>query len=86
MADFFGIRNSGSNYAFLYSSKGVASILAGGLAALLFEKMGSWTVVFYGSAALAFITAIMAALLIAIPQPSKVKASGVPVPAKTMES
>jgi OFA family oxalate/formate antiporter-like MFS transporter len=85
MADFFGIRNSGSNYAFLYSSKGVASILAGGLAALLFEKMGSWTIVFYGSATLAFITAIMAAALIAVPQPSKQKASAVPVPVKSME-
>jgi OFA family oxalate/formate antiporter-like MFS transporter len=85
MADFFGIRNSGSNYAFLYSSKGVASILAGGLAALLFEKMGSWTFVFYGSATLAFITAIMAALLIAIPQPTKLTAAAVPVPARTLE-
>ncbi len=85
MADFFGIKNSGSNYAFLYSSKGVASILAGGLAALLFEKMGSWTVVFYGSAILAFITAIMAALLIAVPQPTKLKAAPAAVPAKSME-
>ncbi|HEX4643543.1 MAG TPA: oxalate/formate MFS antiporter [Candidatus Acidoferrales bacterium] len=73
MADFFGIRNSGSNYAFLYSSKGVASILAGGLAALLFEKTGTWTVVFYGSAALAFITSVMAGLLITVPLPSKMK-------------
>lgn len=85
MADFFGIKNSGSNYAFLYSSKGVASILAGGLAALLFEKMGSWTVVFYGSATLAFITAIMAALLIAVPQPTKEKMPAVAVPAKSTE-
>ena len=76
MADFFGIKNSGSNYAFIYSSKGVASILAGGLAALLFEKLGSWTVVFYGSAALALITAIMAAVLIAVPHPTKLNGSG----------
>ncbi len=83
MADFFGIRNSGSNYAFIYSSKGVASILAGGLAALLFEKTGSWTVVFYGSAALAFITAIMAAFLISVPQPTKLKAEApAAIPAK----
>jgi OFA family oxalate/formate antiporter-like MFS transporter len=73
IADFYGIRNSGSNYAFLYSSKGVASFLAGGLAAELFENTGTWTVVFYGSAALAFITAIMAALLITVPLPSKLK-------------
>jgi OFA family oxalate/formate antiporter-like MFS transporter len=86
MADFFGIRNSGSNYAFIYSSKGVASILAGGLAALLFERTGSWTVVFYGSAALAFITAIMAAFLISVPQPTKLReTSPVAVPVKSAE-
>jgi OFA family oxalate/formate antiporter-like MFS transporter len=70
-ADFFGARNAGSNYSFLYSSKGVSSILAGGLAALLFEKTGSWTVVFYGSAALAFLAALMAWGLIAMPLPTK---------------
>ncbi len=85
MADFFGIKNSGSNYAFLYSSKGVASILAGGLAALLFEKLGSWTFVFYGSAALAFITAIMAAGLIAVPHPTKLNAAPIAAPAKVAE-
>jgi OFA family oxalate/formate antiporter-like MFS transporter len=86
MADFFGIKNSGSNYAFLYSSKGVASILAGGLAALLFERTGSWAVVFYGSAALAFITAIMAAWLISVPQPTKISAaSPAAAPVKSVE-
>jgi OFA family oxalate/formate antiporter-like MFS transporter len=74
-ADFYGIRNSGSNYAFLYSSKGVASIVAGGIAAELFERTGSWTVVFYGSAALALITALMAIGLIAVPLPTKMKAA-----------
>jgi OFA family oxalate/formate antiporter-like MFS transporter len=84
MADFFGIRNSGSNYAFIYSSKGVASILAGGLAALIFERTGTWTFVFYGSATLAFITAIMAALLMYVPQPTKLKvAAPTAAPVKT---
>jgi MFS transporter, OFA family, oxalate/formate antiporter len=84
MADFFGIRNSGSNYAFLYSSKGVASILAGGLAALIFERTGTWTFVFYGSATLAFITAIMAALLMYVPQPTKLRvAAPAAAPVKT---
>ncbi len=71
MADFFGTRNAGVNYSFLYSSKGVASFMAGWLAARLFEKTGTWTVVFYGSATLAFLTAIMAFGLIAMPLPSK---------------
>ena len=70
-ADFFGGRNSGSNYSFLYSSKGVAAILAGGLAARLFEKTGTWTVVFYGSAGLAFLAALMAIGLISMPLPTK---------------
>jgi OFA family oxalate/formate antiporter-like MFS transporter len=70
-ADFFGGRNASSNYSFLYSSKGMASILAGWLAARLFEQTGKWTVVFYGSAALAFLAALMAVGLISMPLPSK---------------
>jgi OFA family oxalate/formate antiporter-like MFS transporter len=70
-ADFFGGRNASSNYSFLYSAKGMASILAGGLAAQLFEKTGTWTVVFYGSAALAFLAAVMACGLIGMPLPTK---------------
>ena len=70
-ADFFGGRNSSSNYSFLYSSKGVSAIMAGWLAALIFEKSGSWTVVFYGSATLAFLAGIMAFGLIAMPLPTK---------------
>jgi OFA family oxalate/formate antiporter-like MFS transporter len=86
IADFYGIRNSGSNYAFLYSSKGVASIAAGGIAAMLFERMGSWTVVFYGSAALALITAIMAVGLIAVPLPTKMKVLRPGATAKSFET
>ena len=70
-ADFFGGRNASSNYSLLYSSKGMSAILAGGLAAELFEKTGTWTVVFYGSATLAFLAALMAFGLIAMPLPTK---------------
>jgi OFA family oxalate/formate antiporter-like MFS transporter len=70
-ADFFGGRNASSNYSLLYSSKGMSAILAGGLAAELFEHTGSWTVVFYGSAALAFLAALMALGLTAMPLPAK---------------
>jgi OFA family oxalate/formate antiporter-like MFS transporter len=85
-ADFFGGLNAGSNYSFLYSSKGVAAILAGWMAARLFEKTGNWTVVFYGSATLAFVAALMAAGLIAMPLPSK-RNSAIPeaVAAKSLE-
>jgi MFS transporter, OFA family, oxalate/formate antiporter len=70
-ADFFGGRNASSNYSLLYSSKGMSAILAGWLAARMFEKSGTWTVVFYGSATLAFLAALMAVGLIAMPLPSK---------------
>jgi MFS transporter, OFA family, oxalate/formate antiporter len=70
-ADFFGVRNVSSNYSFLYCTKGIASIVGGGLAALLFEKTGSWNAVFYGSAALALCSAVMAFGLRVMPLPVK---------------
>jgi OFA family oxalate/formate antiporter-like MFS transporter len=60
LADYFGTRHATSNYGVLYSAKGVASIIAGGLAALLFERFGSWSSAFYGSAVLALIAAVLA--------------------------
>jgi MFS transporter, OFA family, oxalate/formate antiporter len=70
-ADFFGAKNSSSNYSFLYSSKGVASIVGGGLAALLFEKTGTWNTAFYGSAVLALGASLLGFVLRAMPLPSK---------------
>ena len=85
-ADFFGGRNASSNYSFLYSSKGVASIMAGWVAALLFEKTGTWTVVFYGSATLAFLAGLISWGLMAIPLPTKQKGLSPSVaPAKVIE-
>jgi OFA family oxalate/formate antiporter-like MFS transporter len=69
--DYFGSRNSTSNYAVMYSAKGVASIVGGGLAALLFERFGSWSAAFYGSAALALIAAGLAVGLRAAGAPVK---------------
>ena len=43
IADYYGTKCSTANYGVLYSAKGVASIIGGGLAAMLFEKFGSWT-------------------------------------------
>lgn len=80
--DWFGTRNATSNYAFLYTAKGVASILAGGVAAVLFEYFGDWSAAFYGSAALAFIAGVMAIGLRFLPLPKKVVAAPpTPVPA-----
>jgi OFA family oxalate/formate antiporter-like MFS transporter len=67
--DYFGSRYATSNYGFMYSAKGVASILGGVVAALLYERFGSWTACFYGSAALALFAAVMAVGLRAMPLP-----------------
>jgi OFA family oxalate/formate antiporter-like MFS transporter len=61
--DYFGARYATSNYAVMYTAKGVASIVGGGVAAMLFERFGTWSVGFYGSAALALIAAGLAVAL-----------------------
>jgi len=70
--DYFGADHATSNYSFLYSAKGVASIIAGGLAALLFEKFGSWSAAFYGSALMALLSSGLAVVLMRMALPRKV--------------
>ena len=70
-ADLYGSKNSALNYSFLYSSKGFASLLGGGIAATLFEKTGTWNYAFFGSAVLALCSAIMALWLKRMPLPVK---------------
>ena len=60
LGDYFGTRHATSNYGVLYSAKGVASIFAGGIAALLYEHFGTWSACLYGSATLALIAAAVA--------------------------
>jgi OFA family oxalate/formate antiporter-like MFS transporter len=59
-ADYFGPRHATSNYAVLYTAKGVASIIGGWFGALLFEQSGSWATAFYGSATMALVAAGLA--------------------------
>lgn len=61
--DYFGSKHATSNYAVLYTAKGVASIIGGWFGAFLFERSGSWTMGFYGSAAMALVAAGMAVAL-----------------------
>ena len=70
-ADWFGAKNASSNYSFMYSAKGVASILGGGVAATIYEKTGSWNYGFYACAGLALITAFMALAIRRMPLPAK---------------
>ena len=71
LGDYFGARHGTSNYSFLYTAKGVASIVGGGLAALLYEQFGSWSAAFYGSAMLALLAGFMALAMRAAPLPRK---------------
>jgi OFA family oxalate/formate antiporter-like MFS transporter len=59
VADYYGQKSATANYGLMYSAKGVSSIIAGGIAALLFERFGSWTACFYGTAVLALLAAGM---------------------------
>jgi MFS transporter, OFA family, oxalate/formate antiporter len=77
-ADYFGTRHATSNYAVLYTAKGVASIIGAWFGAILFQQFGSWTVGFYGSAVMALAAAGIAFGLRASRAPSR---GGVPVPA-----
>jgi OFA family oxalate/formate antiporter-like MFS transporter len=70
-ADFFGAKNASSNYSFIYSAKGVASIMGGGLAAKLFERTHSWDFGFYACAVLALCSSILAIGLRKMPLPRK---------------
>ena len=71
IGDYFGARHATSNYSFLYTAKGVASIVGGGLGALLFEHFGSWSAAFYGSALLALLAGLMALGLRSAALPAK---------------
>jgi OFA family oxalate/formate antiporter-like MFS transporter len=75
LGDWFGTRHATSNYSFLYSAKGVASILGGGLAASLSRQFGSWAAPFYVSATLALVAAFMAFGLRRTPLPRKAVAA-----------
>jgi OFA family oxalate/formate antiporter-like MFS transporter len=81
LGDYFGTRHATSNYSVLYTAKGVASIVGGGLAALLFERFGSWTAAFYGSATLALVATALAYGLRASRSPKTIEL-GSAVPAK----
>jgi hypothetical protein len=71
LADLYGSKNSAGNYAFLYSAKGVAALLGGGIAASLFEKTGTWDYPFFACAALALLAAFMALYVRRMPLPQK---------------
>ena len=46
LTDTFGTKNATTNYGFLYMAQGIGSILGAPVAAMIFEKSGSWLNVF----------------------------------------
>lgn len=70
IGDYFGPECATSNYGFLYTAKGVASIGGGGVAAWLFIKYGSWNIPVYWTAALTLVSAALILALRFIPLPS----------------
>lgn len=71
LADLYGSKNSAGNYAFLYSAKGFAALIGGGLATNLFEITGTWDYPFFVCAALALLSAFMALYVRKMPLPQK---------------
>ncbi|HZM96244.1 MAG TPA: oxalate/formate MFS antiporter [Vicinamibacterales bacterium] len=80
-ADYFGTANATSNYALLYTAKGVASLIGGWFGAVLYEQSGSWVSGFYGSALMALIAAGIALKLRTSSVATKPKAAGLPATA-----
>mgnify|MGYP005860705201 CR=1 FL=1 len=60
VGDLFGSKYATTTYGILYPAKGVASIFAGPLAALLFAAAHSWAPIFLIAMAVNFITAALA--------------------------
>jgi MFS family permease len=79
--DYFGARHATSNYSVLYTAKGVASIIGGWFGAVLYEWTGSWSMGFFGSAAMALTAAMLALGLRASLSSSRVR-GGVPITVK----
>lgn len=73
IGDYFGAGNATSNYGFLYTAKGVASIGGGGIAAWLFTRYGSWNIPVYWTAALTVVSAALILVLRTMPLPGQRK-------------
>jgi OFA family oxalate/formate antiporter-like MFS transporter len=71
LGDYFGSKHATSNYAFLYTAKGVAAYLGAYLGTRLVERTGSWESVFYASAVLALAAGLTAVVLRFRPLPKK---------------
>jgi OFA family oxalate/formate antiporter-like MFS transporter len=71
IGDYFGANNATSNYGFLYTAKGVASIGGGGIAAALFTKYHSWNIPVYWTAGLTLVSAVLVMAVRVMPLPGQ---------------
>jgi len=71
LGDYFGSKHATSNYAFLYTAKGVAAFVGAYLGTKWVEPTRSWEWVFYASAVLAMLSGLTALVLRARPLPKK---------------
>ena len=60
LTDTFGPRYATTNYGFLYMAQGVGSILGAPVAAMVFEKTGSWMPVFFLVIGMDILTGLLA--------------------------
>ena len=79
--DYFGTKHATSNYGVLYRAKGVASIIGPWVGAMIFERSGSWTMGFYGSAVMALIAAGLAVYLRSLSPSARARAARIPATA-----
>jgi len=64
LTDIFGTSHATTNYGLLYMAQGVGSLLGGPMAALVHDRAGSWTPVFWIAICLDLVTAALAMLVL----------------------
>ena len=64
LTDTFGPAHATTNYGFLYMAQGIGSILGAPVAAMIFEKTGSWLPVFYTIIGMDILTGLLALVLL----------------------
>ncbi len=64
LTDTFGAEHATTNYGFLYMAQGIGSILGAPVAAMIFEKTGSWLPVFYTIITMDILTGLLALFLL----------------------
>jgi hypothetical protein len=77
-----GLEGVGHAVIVMYSAKGVASIIAGGVAVLLFERFGSWSACFYGGAMLTLMATVIAFALRLSRSASPIRLAAQPAPVR----